>query len=79
MKRICEETGKVVLSQSQAQRKTNNYDEIQRYYYCEHCEGFHLTSKEFDPNKSSETPKKKKKLVNPITIQNRINQLKKRI
>jgi len=40
---ICQTTGKAILSHSKAQRLKNRYDDINRYYYCEDCDGYHLT------------------------------------
>ena len=36
-------------SEARAIRKLNSYEDIKRVYFCKHCEGFHLTSKEWDP------------------------------
>ena len=42
---ICKETGKNSFSsEAQATRRMNSYKDIQRVYYCPHCDGFHLTS-----------------------------------
>ena len=41
---ICKETGKVTRSQAKAERLKISYDDIKRCYYCDHCEGYHITS-----------------------------------
>lgn len=42
----CEQTGKIsFLSEAAAQRRVNKYEDIKRVYYCEHCEGYHLSSR----------------------------------
>ena len=41
---ICKETRKVVLSESQAYRRVRDYEQIRRYYKCEECGGYHITS-----------------------------------
>lgn len=41
------EDAKVALAQAQQRRKRfNNQDQEKRYYSCDRCEGFHLTSRE---------------------------------
>ena len=42
---ICKHTGKASYSsEAKAIRAVNNYDSIKRAYFCEHCDGFHITS-----------------------------------
>ena len=42
----CFKSGKkTYLSEAAASRKVYQWDGIKRYYYCEHCQGYHLTSK----------------------------------
>ncbi len=43
--KICDKTGKSILSEAQASRKVTQYNDITRYYYCEYCFAYHLTSK----------------------------------
>ena len=43
--KYCNKTKKYIYSsEAKAVRAVNKYDEIQRAYFCEHCEGFHTTS-----------------------------------
>lgn len=43
--KICNVTGKVSFeSEATASRRLRNYQEITRYYFCEECGGYHLTS-----------------------------------
>lgn len=43
--KICKATGKVSFSsEAKATRRMNKYDDIKRVYYCDECDGYHLTS-----------------------------------
>ncbi len=40
---ICDKTHKVRLSEAKARRLTKQYDDIRRWYFCDHCGDYHLT------------------------------------
>ncbi len=43
--KVCSLSGKVTFeSEATASRRLRNYQEITRYYFCDHCGGYHLTS-----------------------------------
>lgn len=45
----CKETHKISFSsEAKAYRSLNKYEDIKRVYYCEFCDGFHLTSKSLE-------------------------------
>ena len=45
----CKETHKMSFSsEAKAYRSLNKYEDIKRVYYCEFCEGFHLTSQSLE-------------------------------
>lgn len=45
----CKETHKISFSsEAKAYRSLNKYEDIKRVYYCEFCEGFHLTSQSLE-------------------------------
>lgn len=45
----CKKTHKMSFSsEAKAYRSLNKYEDIKRVYYCEFCEGFHLTSQSLE-------------------------------
>ena len=47
----CKETKKYIFSsEAKAVRSMNKYEDIERVYFCEHCQGFHTTSQEKHPD-----------------------------
>ena len=45
----CKKTHKISFSsEAKAYRSLNKYEDIKRVYYCEFCEGFHLTSQSLE-------------------------------
>lgn len=40
----CKNTGKVCYSESQAHRQVLKHESIKRYYYCDDCNRYHVTS-----------------------------------
>jgi hypothetical protein len=73
---ICPKTHKVVLSEAAALRRAERYDEIDRSYYCVHCDGWHLTSKAmYEDKRQSPTPKE----IHPQQILDRYNHLIKKV
>ena len=44
--KICPATKKCIYSsEAKAMKFVNRYEDIKRVYYCEHCDGYHTTSK----------------------------------
>ena len=88
----CSNTGKkTYLSESAASRKVYQWEDIKRYYFCEDCGGYHLTSKtreeqiEEHINRGKLNPVEAFKRVQKVTFQtismmdinNRIKELQK--
>lgn len=73
--KICKTENKVILpSEAAAARRVRDYDEIVRYYWCEHDGGhFHVTSKE------AWIKPKKAKPIKMSSIKKRMEYLKKKI
>lgn len=45
----CKKTHKMSFSsEAKAYRSLNKYDDIKRVYYCEFCDGFHLSSQSLE-------------------------------
>lgn len=77
---VCSKTGKIPFSEAQANRRLGKYEDIVRYYFCDSCNGYHLTSQS-----EAETigrhvldPVEENKLLNLRLkqLQNEIRQLK---
>lgn len=71
----CPVSGKVSFSsESSAQRRVNRYGDITRAYYCEDCDGYHITSQALPEKDGSE----QKKFVSGKKIAARIKELTKK-
>lgn len=73
--KICDVTHKISLSEAAANRRAERYDDIQRVYYCKHCDSWHLTKRELGDWVKEEQHKD----ITQEEIKNRYNELIKKL
>ena len=79
----CPTTDKIVYSESAAARAVDSVQGAKRYYLCEYCDGFHITSHSIEnmANRGVDVWERSspKSTINKKSIKNQINKLKKKL
>jgi len=78
---ICPKTKKVGFSESQASRRLGGeYEDIVRYYKCQHCPNYHITSQTIDEtikqDRLSHAEQNKLLKIRVKELENTVKQLK---